>query len=785
MSMDFNTVKLWEASGGNVLAVRNSQGILWEPSSYTKSGVSPLSYIGNDVPLIELLISGNMQQSGTPTSTTPIQPQECGERTGNLANLYGVDTTFLGLHYTVGENMSIVINGTKGNGANVHSLVYPNITLPAGTYTVKVKMVSGSVTDLTANDGLFFGINQSTYGQRTTPGVKQVGDVGKRTFTLANDTLLSSIDIAPSYGSQGSVWANATFECWFYAGSDDKPFEPYGYKLDISSGNTTTPVYLGEVETTRRVKKLVLTGEETFGYANNCFTMTFDGKPASVQPLKTIIICNTYNGREPVYRDQLLNYQCCITRNYNQLAIRDNNYSEVADFKAYLAAQYAAGTPVTVWYILATEQTGILNEPLRKIGNYADTLSVPKSTVPIPTVLGNNVLTVDTSLPPSSVSVTVGETQWERFRRIVRAGLGPIFYPVGTKLFKVWRDTTSEALIVGGYDVYFDETLTAQGYTHSVLLMEEKLTPSLQADAVEAMMYVETAMPPGTYKFTIPDYDSSYGGNKTYYFETTQTVPVGGQICLEWRYQAVPRTIRTYASSTSTTVLDSYGTSANPLPEWIDGTSPAAVDLGTASVSTSVTTGSYGTFNHIHRARYGSNNYYQSKLRQYINADVASNWWTPMTIFDRPMDFYSYGPNPASASGYLYSQPADFASVLATPTVPCYTNSTFEYGNGPDGTAFTRNTAYNVKDKLFLLSHTEVNLTSGTPAVGSVLPYYTGAADAKRIKYRKDNNSAAPWWFRVPFPSVGNYFRSCPSSGALDNNSAYGAFGLAAACVIQ
>ena len=36
------------------------------------------------------------------------------------------------------------------------------------------------------------------------------------------------------------------------------------YKIPISSANTTTPVYLGEVETTRKIKKLVLTGDETF-----------------------------------------------------------------------------------------------------------------------------------------------------------------------------------------------------------------------------------------------------------------------------------------------------------------------------------------------------------------------------------------------------------------------------------------------------------------------------------------------------------------------------------------
>ena len=40
------------------------------------------------------------------------------------------------------------------------------------------------------------------------------------------------------------------------------------YKTPISSASTTTPVYLGEVQTTRKIKKLVLTGNET-GWAKN------------------------------------------------------------------------------------------------------------------------------------------------------------------------------------------------------------------------------------------------------------------------------------------------------------------------------------------------------------------------------------------------------------------------------------------------------------------------------------------------------------------------------------
>lgn len=76
------------------------------------------------------------------------------------------------------------------------------------------------------------------------------------------------------------------------------------------------------------------------------------------------------------------------------------------DFKSFLAAQYANGTPVTVWYVLATPETGIVNEPLMKIGEYADTISFAQAGVTIPTVAGANTLTINTTVQPSSMSIT-------------------------------------------------------------------------------------------------------------------------------------------------------------------------------------------------------------------------------------------------------------------------------------------------------------------------------------------------------------------------------------------
>ena len=58
-------------------------------------------------------------------------------------------------------------------------------------------------------------------------------------------------------------------------------------------------------------------------------------------------------------------------------------------------------TPLTVWYVLADESTGILNEPLRKIGDNADTVSAT-----VPTLATAESITVDTTLKPSELHLT-------------------------------------------------------------------------------------------------------------------------------------------------------------------------------------------------------------------------------------------------------------------------------------------------------------------------------------------------------------------------------------------
>lgn len=364
---------------------------------------------------------------------------------------------------------------------------------------------------------------------------------------------------------------------------------------------------------------------------------------------------------------------------------------------------------------------------------------------------------------------------WNEVRNLVRAGTAPQRIPIGTILYDNIAKKAGTAFQVIGYDKHFDPAMTARGYTHSMTLCELKLTDLVTFDATEALLYVETAIAPGTYRFKIPNYDATYGGNKSYYFTTTKSIPVGGQITINWPYQQTPKTVSTYSEIAGVTAIESGLT----LSEWIEGDSPAAIDLGAAAgPNAELGTSSFGKMNHIHRARYGSNNYLQSGIRQYINSDKDANlWWSPQTVFDRP-----YGSR--TSAGKLTKLSSEFFDVLVKPTIKSRTNNYFET-DSLDGTTFSVSTDYTITtDKMFLLSPNEVGLNADT-TIGSTLDYYLNATDADRIKYRASNNTAYYWWLRTPGPTHAYRVRDVHTSGALNSYGASGTFGVAAACVIQ
>ena len=333
-------------------------------------------------------LKGNMVQTGRPTSDNPVMPQGTGERTGNLID---------------------VANLSNVRWAQTYPLLLTAInSLPNGVYTMSISFELTSRDDTTDSSVCGWYIAQDSRvlsNIRRSWETAQIGEIITvvDTFTIDDDnrgafTALYLYGCGISdVGATGS--ANAE-NIMLNTGSTALPYEPYGYKILISSASTTTPVYLGEVETTRTIKKLVLTGEES-GWKKNIMT-------SSNAFYRTISGYYHYRGYcthyATVYGTQAAE-GVFFGSNINFLTALSDNIDTIDKWKNYLRQQYAAGTPVTVWYVLATETTGIINEPLMKIGDYVDTLSMEQAGVQIPTANGSNTLDVETTVKPSEIYI--------------------------------------------------------------------------------------------------------------------------------------------------------------------------------------------------------------------------------------------------------------------------------------------------------------------------------------------------------------------------------------------
>lgn len=179
------------------------------------------------------------------------------------------------------------------------------------------------------------------------------------------------------------------------------------YKIPILTAQTTN-IYLGSTQTTRQIYKLVLDGTENYGKDSGGTYLYYK----AVNPTHAKIeqcLCTHLPNASDYPRDSIGIYATKWANNaiyFNfGAAVMDVQPSgnTVTGLKEYLAAQYAAGTPVTIWYILETPTTGIVNEPLMKIGTYADSIS---NAAQIPTTDGANSITVDTTVQPSEFTAT-------------------------------------------------------------------------------------------------------------------------------------------------------------------------------------------------------------------------------------------------------------------------------------------------------------------------------------------------------------------------------------------
>lgn len=361
------------------MAIKKYTSGAWVSTSYRKYGTEtdtitslPAQIIGDGQPIASCQISGNTLQDGTPTPVAPVDVVGCGVKTGNL--------------YEKGD---VVVNV-----GDVYKAI--PISLSAGKYTFSFVYESENTNGVTI---IFY--NGSTTVQYSTVTITD----GKGTEVINTDQPITTIRLYSANGYTQSQSYSAKFSnIMLNLGSTTLPWEPYGYKIPPTVNGTEYPIYLGQVESTRKVKKLVLTGmEPNWNVAStNLWHLQISDIPAVTILDSRSLYCTHYNGvASKTTYSGLTNGNACI---YNSIFIwiRDSQFASLSNFKSYLAAQYANGTPVTIWYVLAEPETGIVNEPLMKIGDYADAVAATN----IPTTGTAEQFDVQTTLKPSEVQLT-------------------------------------------------------------------------------------------------------------------------------------------------------------------------------------------------------------------------------------------------------------------------------------------------------------------------------------------------------------------------------------------
>jgi hypothetical protein len=247
----------------------------------------------------------------------------CGERTENLFDKENLSMIYSGYIYTTTNQ---VVPSEKGS----LSIIVP--VKPNSNYTISKLATTRFRVGLFTNYPVEGSIATAIYGDREGAGI----DYGTTlSFSTSTDTayIMAFIrnydDTVTQEEMLPSVMVNE--------GATALPYEPYGYKLPPKVNGTEYPIYLGQVPTTRRIKKLVLTGDENWGvnantkvfYCNISQALLVDGVLTSA--------CTHYVASENKSNYAYLsNNSCCIRWNYSVLWIRDLSRSNVDDFKSYL-----------------------------------------------------------------------------------------------------------------------------------------------------------------------------------------------------------------------------------------------------------------------------------------------------------------------------------------------------------------------------------------------------------------------------------------------------------------
>ena len=357
------------------------------------SGTVPLTINGIGKGLKDWSITGNTVQNGTPTPENPVEVLGCGDYDSETG-MYKIPVVTRGKNLLDYKTMyGIKYKYLSKNGEVLDSRSWA-ITdyIPCSGNVFTINPIGGKIPAICLYDSQKNYITGLSYD---TGGAKY-----KKAITIRSKINASYIRF--SYYIDSDEGADDLSKIQIEIGDTATPYEPYHEPI-------TTPIYLdkplykigdyadtlcyAEQKAERYIKELILTGEEniTSHSVINDIVGVRIPTPATVAAASPAICTHAINVTwANFYASRTYAKVATNVSGGNSIVYMsapDSEHNTLSGIKDYLAAQYAAGTPVKVYYVLATPETKTV-EPVK-----------------IPTLNGTTVIDVDTAVKPTDMHV--------------------------------------------------------------------------------------------------------------------------------------------------------------------------------------------------------------------------------------------------------------------------------------------------------------------------------------------------------------------------------------------
>lgn len=238
-----------------------------------------------------------------------------------------------GVTATTRADGSITLDGTATANAYFYM---PDMMIKAGTYTLSTggNLAGGTSLVLRTRSGNVWLINIQAGSKSKTEAVSYSG-AAQAYIAVASGTTVSNLTIYPQ----------------LEAGSEATAYEPYqGMTTALEDGDSLD---LATGELTRRWKRLELDGTEawTLQSVNEYGVANFNTAISVSSDFRAGCMCTHYVTQYTAIANT--QDRGIYLSNVRSLFIRETAYTTVEEFKAWLASQKEAGTPVTVLYKIA------------------------------------------------------------------------------------------------------------------------------------------------------------------------------------------------------------------------------------------------------------------------------------------------------------------------------------------------------------------------------------------------------------------------------------------------